>query len=130
MSIAKIFSNPFPKVGIFLFLAVGFLSFLSGCEKKTPVPDQTPWPAIVKDLKVIQDLRVADSTKRRYLEQTLHRYGISTPEYQQFVKEMKKKSAAEDIQFLKSVERLLLKEMKAEAKKQVPKVPKSPPPKR
>ena len=101
-----------------------------GCEKKKPVAKETPWPQIVKDLKVIQDLRIADSTKIRYIEQTFQRYGISAAQYQEFVQQMEKKSATADIRFLKTVERLLLKEMKAEAKKQVPKVPGEPLPRK
>ena len=112
-----------------LFIVATCLLFpTTACEKKKTVQDETPWPRIVKELKVIQALRVADSTKIKYIEKTFDQYGITLQQFQEFVQERTKKSAGENILFLKSIEQLLIEEMKAEAKKQVPRQPKKPSP--
>lgn len=76
-------------------------------QSTASAPAAIPWDSLMADLQIIENARVADSTRAQLTRQLFNDYQLTIADYRDFYRDFLQKPLAEQRQFLEAVQKIL-----------------------
>jgi hypothetical protein len=91
---------------------------ITSCTAEKEPDMSKSWDPVIKDLEIVLISPESDSIKAVQIREIFNKYNTTFEEYREFYESKLKQSAAQNIDFLKKVEKTISETMSAQARKE------------